>query len=515
MKKFFLFLTVSAIFLFAGCKTTNHTTKSIPKTTTSITIKTTSEIKTVQSTTKTISSVNTIDFSSVEIEAYTSNKSNQFVEVTDLVNFTKDKLYGNEITINDEKKYENYYGVGAALTGASAYLIKNSPKEDEIIDYLFGSDGLNIQVVRLCIGSSDFPNPKWGGHYTYDDIQTGTKDLELKNFSIAKDDDVIAVLQKALAINPDIRFIAAPWSAPAWMKDSQKLDGGGNLSPFYNEVFAKYLIKFVEEYAKYGINIDYLSIQNEPLYQNPNSGYPTMYIGVRQAKTIITDYLGPMLEEKNLDTKILIYDHNAGELYPFTMLSDDNLRKYVKGVGLHCYVVETAEEIHTTVKDLKTKYPEIEVLMTECTAGTWYTNFDDNLKYSLDRMYTKVFEAGASGTMYWNMVLDPKGETHLGGCAGCTGVISVEGDNYNIEAEALAIGHYGKYVDLDATRIDVEIKAMNVMANAYMNNENEYVLVLYNSGKAATEIVIKWRGANAKVKIPAKSMMTVIWRINK
>src|SRR3546814_10902469 len=46
----------------------------------------------------------------------------------------------------------------------------------------------------------------------------------LAHFSVAHNQaDVIPVMQQALAINPQLRVIASPWSPPAWMKSSNSL----------------------------------------------------------------------------------------------------------------------------------------------------------------------------------------------------------------------------------------------------------------------------------------------------
>ena len=63
--------------------------------------------------------------------------------------------------------------------------------------------------------------------YSYND--TEEPDPDLKNFSIEKDwDYIIPAIQKAQSYRPDIKFFAAPWAPPAWMKNqwSQKRADG-------------------------------------------------------------------------------------------------------------------------------------------------------------------------------------------------------------------------------------------------------------------------------------------------
>ena len=48
----------------------------------------------------------------------------------------------------------------------------------------------------------------------------------MNSFSIAKDlDFFIPVLKDILSINSDIKVMAAPWSAPGWMKVQNTING--------------------------------------------------------------------------------------------------------------------------------------------------------------------------------------------------------------------------------------------------------------------------------------------------
>jgi glucosylceramidase len=60
----------------------------------------------------------------------------------------------------------------------------------------------------------------------YDDISSGTDDSH-NSFSLAPSmPDLIPVLKKIIAINPNIKILACPFSPPAWMKTNDKLIGG-------------------------------------------------------------------------------------------------------------------------------------------------------------------------------------------------------------------------------------------------------------------------------------------------
>lgn len=170
------------------------------------------------------------------------------------------------------------------------------------------------------MGASDFmaENP-----YTYDDIEAHATDFNLNHFSIEKDKAfVIPILKEARSINPDLRIMATPWSAPAWMKDSHKL-AGGNMNPDsrYLATYANYFLKFLRAYQSEGIHINALTVQNEPLYKT--SEYPSMGMSSDLEKIFIRDHLGPLFRQNNIDTKILIFDHNWSDAsYPENIVND-------------------------------------------------------------------------------------------------------------------------------------------------------------------------------------------------
>lgn len=160
--------------------------------------------------------------------------------------------------------------------------------------------------------------------YTYDDLDdSNDTDFNMDHFSIDKDKDfVIPILKEALEINPDLKILGSPWSAPAWMKDSHKLFGGYfNSAPDYMRALAQYLIKFVQAYEEEGVPIESFTVQNEPTIERFD--YPTMIMNVSEMTEFVKNYLGPMMRENNITAKLLVWDFNwIDPWYPDAILSD-------------------------------------------------------------------------------------------------------------------------------------------------------------------------------------------------
>ena len=130
------------------------------------------------------------------------------------------------VTVDDATRYQAMDGYGAALTESSAHLLMGlSPSaRTAALRSLFDPvDGAGIDLVRLPLGASDFALSR----YTYDDVPAGQTDPSLARFSIAHDEaELLPVLEEAKRINPSLRVMATPWSAPAWMKTNKSLLGG-------------------------------------------------------------------------------------------------------------------------------------------------------------------------------------------------------------------------------------------------------------------------------------------------
>lgn len=163
--------------------------------------------------------------------------------------------------------------------------------------------------------------------YTYDDVPNGHTDFNLQHFSIEKDKAfIIPVLKDALAINPNLKIMATPWTAPAWMKTSNNLFGGEFINDSrYLQAYAEYFVKFFEAYKAEGITFDSFSVLNEPLLSK--NDYPTMIMNLDVMKVLIKSHLGPLLRQRNIHTKLLIWDYNwSGSWYPEAVLSDSILK---------------------------------------------------------------------------------------------------------------------------------------------------------------------------------------------
>ncbi|CAH1780737.1 unnamed protein product, partial [Owenia fusiformis] len=336
-------------------------------------------------------------------------------------------------------------GFGAAITNAAAYNIYSSPQRSQIINDLFGKDGIGISYIRLTMGGSDFQAV---APYTYNDMPSGGEDFALNFFSIDNDRDfIIPVLKDALAANPTLKIMATPWSAPAWMKNTRSLNGGF-LRDECMSVYADYFLRFVQAYASEGITINAITVQNEPLHESQD--YPTQHMWWQQQSTFVREHLGPRLSATS--TKIIVYDHNWDDTaFTTGILNDQGTRAFVDGSAWHCYGGN-----HDSPGGVRNQFPDKNIYFTECSGGEWSPDFGNNLVWNTRLLFIGQPRVWAKTVLLWNMALDsnhgPK--VGVGGCSDCRGVITVDRTSYQREVEYYLIGHFSKFVPTGSVRID-------------------------------------------------------------
>jgi glucosylceramidase len=150
------------------------------------------------------------------------------------------------ITVDENTTFQTIDGFGYTLTGGSAEVINSlaASQKQELLQELFGSGdhSIGVSYLRISIGASDLNQSP----FTYDDMPSGQTDLNLANFSLTPDmDNVIPLLKEILAINPNIKILGSPWSAPVWMKDNNSFVGG-SLQPQYFLVYAQFFVKYIQ-----------------------------------------------------------------------------------------------------------------------------------------------------------------------------------------------------------------------------------------------------------------------------
>ena len=469
---------------------------------------------------------------SPKIEAWVTNpdRSALFMKQPETISFGKDDGRGLPIIIDDRQSFQSMDGFGFALTGGSAFHLKNMSDDAraKILHELFATDDNNIGVsyIRLTIGASDLNSFV----YSYNDMPNGKTDFDLKKFDLGEDKyAVIPVMKEILAINPDIKIMGSPWSAPKWMKVSNDVRGGA-LKPECYEVYSRYFVKYIQAMEKEGIYLDAITIQNEPLNSRNTPSMPMLW---NEQATLVKKYLGPAFKAAGLKTKIIIFDHNCDRPdYPLAILSDPEAAQYVDGSAFHNYRgdINTMSAVHMARPDKNIYFTE--QMVTE-RPGSETINITDPVK----RLIIGTPRNWSKNVILWNLAADKNNDPHTdnGGCSMCQGAITIDGNDVTRNIAYYVVAHAAKFARPGSVRISstntcdrtVEItedeenalikratiiERSNVLPNvAFKTPEGKIVLIVANDSRAASSVKIQYNGQFANLKLAPGAVGTYIW----
>ncbi len=407
-----------------------------------------------------------------------------------------------DIVIDPAQTFQTVDGFGFTLTDGSASLISGLPEsmQNDLLKELFGSDSnsIGLSYLRLTIGASDLS----ASVYTYDDLPDGQTDESLSEFNLRKDkSEVIPVLKKILAINPDIKLLGSPWTAPVWMK-TNKNSVGGSLLPQYYGVYANYFVKYIQAMKAEGITIDAITPQNEPLHGGNN---PSMLMTASEQADFIKNHLGPTFRTAGLNTKIIIYDHNADRPdYPLTILDDAEARQFVDGSAFHLYGgdISALSTVHNA-------YPDKNLYFTE-----QYTpsngEFAGDLKWHMKNVIIGSMRNWSRIALEWNLASDPYYSIHTeGGCTTCKGGITII-SGYTRNVGYYIIAHASKFVVPGSKRIGSNITG-SLQNVAFVRPDGKKVLIVENDGTTSQGFNITYNGKRATASLEGGAVGTFVW----
>ncbi len=410
-----------------------------------------------------------------------------------------------DIEADTTVQFQTIDGFGYTLTGGSAQVINSMNTNDKanLLQELFGSgaNGIGISYLRISIGASDLNS----NVFSYDDMPAAQTDPTLANFSLAPDKEtgtgLIPLLKQILAISPNIKIIATPWSAPAWMKDNNSTIGG-SLQPAYYSVYAQYFVKYIQAMKAEGISITAITPQNEPL--NPNNN-PSLQMIATQERDFIKNNLGPAFQAAGITTKIVSYDHNCDHPdYPLTILNDPAAKSFTDGSAFHLYAgdISAMSIVHDA-------YPDKNLYFTEqYTASTG--DFGGDLKWHIKNVIIGSMRNWSRNALEWNLANDANFQPYTpGGCSTCKGALTIS-NTVTRNVAYYIIAHASKFVPAGSVRIASNISG-SLQNVAFKRPDGKKVLIAENDGASAIAFNIKFNKKWVPVLLDAGSVATFIW----
>lgn len=424
-----------------------------------------------------------------------------------------------ELDPNDDKQTMDGFGYGITYSTAFNLLKMTQEERTAFLKQTFSpTEGYGASYVRIAIGCSDFSSTE----YTLCDKQG------LDNFALQSDETnyIIPVMKEILAINPEVKVIAAPWTCPKWMK-VQSLTSltpydswtDGHLNPAYRQDYAQYFVRFVKAMQQEGIQIYAVSPQNEPLN---HANCASLYMPWAEEAPFVKE-LAKAFKQSGLTTKIYVYDHNydyasGQEQYPIKVYNalgnDYEGSELVVGAAYHDYGGSPTELSNVYAKD-----PTKDLIFTESSIGTWNDgrNLSARLMSDMNNVVLGTVNRMCKAVMVWNLMLDTNmGPNLAGGCQTCYGAVDLSASNYSslsYNSHYYIISQIAAVVKPGAVRLGEKRAPSNskLLHAVFLNPDGTYAAVLTNTGDEDANVTLSDGTNHFQVTVPTNSVVSARW----
>lgn len=408
----------------------------------------------------------------------------------------------NEIIVRPEIELGDWQGLGGAITEATAfnYSKLNPTKQHQLIEAYYGKNGLGYRWGRLSIGSNDFCLKP----YEY------TKRTDLSDFSIKHDEEWVIPMVKDVLRKKTVQFVASPWSPPEYMKLGLKAHHYSFLKPWCFDDFAKYIRLWIEAYRKHGIDISYVTIQNEP---RARQIWESCVYSFNAQRKLAYKYLTDELDD--CDTQILLWDHNknklsktANKLFKGKYVTRSGLSEKVAGLCFHWYDGVFPDEMWK----VRQEYSDILMLSSEMSCGFSSYNataWQKDAKLYLSELFADI-NAGASAFIDWNMLLDWKGgPSYCKNYLKSPVILNQSGDDFIITPIYDALKNFVKLFPVGSKVIHLDYDSDSIVAVARKVNTH-YEVIIANVSDYKQKATVTLDGKTKECILEAFKIVKVI-----
>jgi len=416
------------------------------------------------------------------------------------------------VFVDPAKTFQTFFGIGAAMTDASAETFYKLPKDkqQELLKAYFDKQtGIGYTVARTNINSCDFSSDM----YTY----VEDNDKELKTFNIGHDKKYkMPFIKEAMnAAGGKLNLFASPWSPPAWMKDNNDMLQGGKLKPEFYDSWAMYYARFIKEYEKEGIPVWGISVQNEPMAKQR---WESCIYSAEEERDFLKKHLGPTMEKEGLkEKKVIVWDHNRDLIYQRaqTYFNDPETAKYIWGIGFHWYEDWSGgTPMYENLRRVYESYPDKHIFFTEGCAESFNANRYNAwvLGEEYGRSMINDFNNGMVGFTDWNILLDETGgPNHVQNFCFAPVHADTKTGKLIYTNAYYYIGHFSKFIKPGAKRIAATASRSQLLTTAFRNEDGKTVVVVMNQGNAKTPYFLWINGKAAELEALPHSIATLVF----
>lgn len=309
----------------------------------------------------------------------------------------------------------------APLTGSSVGLLRDRPGLLKTLYDPAAVTGarlnlLRLNLLRLPLSATDFSQRPWTWRLRADGTARPTGPAR----------DAASLARSIRTVRPGLRVVGTPRSAPAGMKTSGTVRGGG-LADAALPSYADLLVAQRTRLRRHGVPLWAMTLGNEP-------GYSTDYASMTMTDArlvALADRVGPAIGS----TRLWVLDHNWSDRDRVdAMLAGTSA---FDGAAFHCYGGQPAQMAGLAVPRL----------VTECTGTA--DGAPGTFAWVAKNLVADAVAAGSSGLMMGNLAPDPShGPVDPGaqwGCRRCRGPPTVSATGTAVrEPEFFTLAHLAR-----------------------------------------------------------------------
>lgn len=436
------------------------------------------------------------------------------------------------VVIDPSQERQRYEGIGFSIDETSvSNLWKLTPAERERAIKLLVDPrtGAGLDRFRLTIGSPDLIEhlPFW----SYDELPAGvTEDFALKYFSIQRDIDthIVATIKLIQKYNPRATFFASAWSAPAWMKTNNRFTGEVALKPgstteYYQvgklrddciDVFARYYVKYIQSMRQHGINVDAITLLNEP---GMDVVYPAMDISVEQQQKLSVA-IKREFRRARLATQLYVHDFNFWDWRDpnstttknyYRIFNDPATVQAADGIAFHPYWGDP-----TVMRDAYEQYRK-PVHLTETSdlnPATVLNYF--RLNASSYTLWAQTTDQ-TGGTLHWTDKRDNNVDwEEIGRTTKWPDrLVKVNTDTrtFSVRDELYPLGQFARHLSPGDVRVESSATT-NGVANVVYRDRDEFTAIVANSNATPSAVRVVLADKSFVVTVPAGAYATYTWK---
>lgn len=371
--------------------------------------------------------------------------------------------------------------------GTMGWIHPHPRQRKKVFDLLFTELGASVLRIRALGGE--------GGDELSLEPENDNDDprrFDWPKFPIKTTEAKNAIIIKA-AIERGVKtVIAAPWSPPAWMKDTGRRAGGGSLKPELVEEYAELWAAYVLGMKRvFGIDIPYISIQNEP-------DMPYYYPTCRFRPEFYATVMGAVIRRLKKDgLQVRVVGPDTCRIY--------NMPDYV--AAIEKAGVSPGSPILTHLYDLSIPYDRVDrdperwqrarALASRHKRALWLMETANYLSYGTEKgsyeealiwaqkIHHALVAGGCEVVCYWSLFFDKRGEALIYSAKS-------EDERYEVTPKFYTSMNYYRFVRPGMVRYTARSSDSGILVSAFRarGRAGRKVVVAINPTKAAKAVRI-------------------------